>query len=244
MIRLILVAIFLIIFFILSIPVFFIEFIIGKFNMKRKLLSSTRIVQGAFRLVLFVSGVKVTVKGRENLPSPDEAVLYVGNHRGFFDIVVSHVCFPGVTGFVAKKEIDKVPFLRVWMRNIGCLFLDRKNIKEGLKTILQGIESIKNGTSLVIFPEGTRSTTNQLLDFKEGSLKLAEKSGCNIIPMAINNTSAVFEDHFPAIKSAHVIIEFGKPVVLKELDKEDRKFLGAHLQKIIQEMVDRNAAEV
>ena len=73
---------------------------------------------------------------------------------------------------------------------------------------------------------------------------MAEKTGCGIVPIALNNTSEIFENHFPKIKPCHVIIEYGKPVYPKELPKEDRKFLGAYTQKIIQKMVDKNAPMV
>lgn len=105
------------------------------------------------------------------------------------------------TGFVAKKEIEKVPLLNIWMRYLYCLFLDRKNMKEGLKTILTGIDYLKAGTSIVIFPEGTRNKSiDGVLPFHAGSFKLAEKSGCRIIPMVQNNTAAALEDHLPFFK--------------------------------------------
>ena len=83
--------------------------------------------------------------------------------------------------------------LRDWMKALYCLFLDRKDIKAGLKTILQGIEYIKRGISICIFPEGTRNRTDEMLPFKEGSMKIAEKTGCPIIPMAITLISAARE---------------------------------------------------
>lgn len=86
------------------------------------------------------------------------------------------------------------------MRNLYCLFLDRNDTREGLKTILEGIDYIKKGISIVIFPEGTTSHTLDLLPFKEGSFKFAEKTGCKIIPMVQNNTRACFENQFPRIK--------------------------------------------
>lgn len=200
MIRLILVAVFLLIFFILSIPVFLIEWIIGKFNPHAKEISSLRIVQGAFKIILFLSGTKTTVIGFENIPK-DEPVLFIGNHRGFFDTVISYSMMRNLTGFVAKKEINKVPILRVWMRYLHCLFLDRDNIKEGLKTILEGIEMIKKDKiSIVIFPEGHRNDENDVKAFKEGSFKFAQKSGCKIIPMVQNNTETIFEKQLPRIK--------------------------------------------
>lgn len=240
MIRLILIAIFLLIYIIISIPMFAIEYLIGKINKRAKDISSLRFVQGAFNCILFLAGVRTTVIGKENIPK-DEPVLYVGNHRSYFDIVIAYSMLPDITGFVAKKEIGKVPLLRVWMRYLYCLFLDRENIKEGLKTILQGIDYIKNdGISIFIFPEGTRNKEEGILPFKEGSLKFAEKSGCKIIPVAQNNTRDIFEAHFPFIKSTKTVIEFGEPIDIKELTKEEKKFLGAYTRDKILAMYEKN----
>lgn len=93
---------------------------------------SRRMIQWIFGVLLFVSGTKVKAECLENIPK-DRAVLYVGNHRSYFDIITSYRLLPGITGYVAKKEMAKVPLLRLWMRYIHCLFLDRSNVKEGLK---------------------------------------------------------------------------------------------------------------
>ena len=239
MIRFILVAVFLVSFLILSIPIHLVEWIIGKFNPDFKNRSSQKIVQCAFKVILFLSGVKLTVKGFENIPK-DKAVLYIGNHRSYFDIAITYALAPGLTGYVAKKEMEKIPLLSTWMRYLHCLFLDRDNIKEGLKTILTGIEYINSGISICIFPEGTRNSKPEMLPFKEGSFKMAEKTGCPIIPMALTNTRDAFENHFPKIKSTHIVLEYGAPIYPKELDKEQRKFLGNYTQGIIQEMYQRN----
>ena len=156
MLRLIITALFLVVFFIFSIPMFGILWIIGKFNKPKKDILALRIVQWAFKVIRFLCGVKTTVIGYENIPK-DEPVLFVGNHNSNFDTVIVYSMLPGLTGFVAKKEMEKIPLLHHWMKLLYCLFLDRKNIKEGLKTVLQGIEYIKNGISITIFPEGTRS---------------------------------------------------------------------------------------
>ena len=78
--------------------------------------------------------------------------FYGGNHRSYFDILVGYMTVPGLTGFVAKKEMLKIPLLRTWMQRVNCLFLDRVDIKEGLKTILEGIEKMNAGVSIWIFP--------------------------------------------------------------------------------------------
>lgn len=241
MIRLILIAIFLLLFFIISFPLFVIEWIIGKFNEDLRSRSSLVIVQIAFKIILFLAGTKVTVIGFDRIPK-DEAVLYVINHNSFFDTVITYSMVPGLTGYIAKKEILKVPLLRTWMKYLHCLFLDRENVKEGLKTILQGIEYVKQGISICIFPEGTRNKDNpaEPLPFKEGSLKIAEKSGCKVVPICLTHTADIWENHFPFIKKAHVVVEYGEPIDLKTLPKEERKFSGAYTRQLIMEMYAKN----
>ncbi len=239
MIRLILVAIFLLLVFIASAILFPLEWIIGKFNKHAKDISSLRIIQWVFKVILFLSGVKTTVKGIENIPK-DEPVLFIGNHRGIFDVLVSYSRMPDLTGFVAKKEMDKVPIIRRWMKHLYCLFLDRKNMKEGLKTILSAIDHINNGISIVIFPEGTRNKGDGLLPFHAGSFKIAEKTNCKIIPMVQTKTEYIFENQFPCIKATKTTLEFGKPIVLDELDKNDRKDIANYTRNIIRQMYESN----
>ena len=177
MIRFICVAIFLVVFLILSIPVFFVEWLIGKKNRETRDFSSLRIVQWGFRCILRIAGVETTVIGLENVP--DEPVLFIGNHRSYFDILLTYSRCKRLTGYVAKKEMEKIPLLSTWMKYLYCLFLDRHDPKQGMKTILTAIDYIKRGISICIFPEGTRNSGEELslLPFKEGSFKIAEKTG-------------------------------------------------------------------
>lgn len=239
MIRLIITFLFLVVYFIFSIPMFGVLWIMGKINKPKMDIVALRIVQWAFRVIRKIGGVKTTVIGFENIPK-DEPVLFVGNHNSYFDIIIAYSMLPRLTGFVSKKELEKVPILHRWMKLLYCLFLDRDNVKEGLKTILQGIEYVKSGISITIFPEGTRSTTGEIAPFKEGSLKFAEKTGCKIIPVVQNNTRQIFEAHMPFIKKTHTVLEFGAPIDIKELDKEQRKFLGAYTRSIIEEIYKKN----
>nr|WP_297874461.1 lysophospholipid acyltransferase family protein [uncultured Blautia sp.] len=242
MIRFIIVCICVIGYLVLSIPILLVEWIIGKFNPRAKDISSLRIIQTIFRFILKVTGADITIIGHENVPK-DQAVLYIGNHRSFFDILLTYVHCPDLTGYIAKKEMEPIPLLSTWMRYLHCLFLDRKDIKEGMKTILTAIEKVKNGISICIFPEGTRNKGNnelELLPFHEGSFKIATKSGCPIIPMAISNSAEIFENHFPKIKPCKVVVEYGKPIYPEQLSKEDKKRLGAYTQGIILEMLKKN----
>ena len=244
MIRLILTLLFVILYLIIGIPVLGVEWIIAKYNKKAADLSQLRMVQWAFRVILFICGTKVTVIGEENVPK-DQAVLYIGNHKSYFDIIITYARCPGLTGYVAKKDMEKVPLLRTWMRRLHCLFIDRENVKEALKTILAGIDNVKNGISMCIFPEGTRNKTDDLmLPFKEGSFKMAEKTGCLIVPMAISGSADILEAHFPKVKPVHVIVEYGKPIDPKSLDKDTRKKLGSHCQGVIAEMLEKNNPQI
>lgn len=239
MIRFICIAVFLILYLILSIPVFLVEWIIGKFNRRAKDISSLRIVQWGFKVILKMTGVTTTVIGEENIP--DEPVLFIGNHRSYFDILLTYSRCRRLTGYVAKKEMEKIPLLSTWMKNLYCLFLDRDNMKEGLKTILQAIDYVKNGISICIFPEGTRNRTDApLLEFHAGSLKIAEKAQCPIVPMTIANAEQIFEAHSPCIRKTKVIIEYGEPIETKNLDRTQQKALTSQVVARISETYEKN----
>ena len=201
MIRFLIVATFVILFLILSIPVFLIEWIIGKFNPRARDISALRIVQGAFKIVAFLSGVKLTVIGEQHVPK-DQAVLYIGNHRSFFDIVLTYARCPDLTGYIAKKEILHVPLLSRWMKFLYCLFLDRTDLKAGLKTILTAIDYVKSGISIMIFPEGTRVSEDEAISAKGGLSMLSVRTNSPIVPVYLDGGKKFFR---------RTCIVFGEP---------------------------------
>ena len=170
-------------------------------------------------------------------------MLYIGNHRSFFDVPITYSRCRRLTGFVAKKEIEKVPLLSTWMRFLYCLFLDRDDVRAGLKTILAAIEQVKNGISIFIFPEGTRNKGEELsvLPFHDGSFKIAEKTGCAVVPVSINNSVQILEAHFPFIRKTHVVLEYGEPIYPNTLDKEAKKQLGTYCHDLIEATIKKNA---
>ena len=234
-------VIFLASYLILGIPVLLVLNLTGKvekWKYKSDLIA-LRLVQWAFRVMLWIAGTKQIVLGEENVPK-DQPVLYIPNHKSYFDILLLYARTPGLTGFVAKDSLLKFYLLRDWMKKLHCLFLNRDNPREGLKTILQGIENIKNGISMCIFPEGTRNKGDEMMAFKEGSLKMAEKTGCLIVPVALSNTAEIFENHMPWIRPCKVVIEYGVPIDPKNLSREEKKHLGASCRDRIQEMLGKN----
>ncbi len=238
MLRTLLALGFAVLYLIVGIPVLGIEYLIGKVNPYTRDISSLRMVQWAFRVINRICGVKTTVIGFENIPT-DQAVLYVANHNSIFDIVITYSMCPNLTGYISKDDIEKIPLLNVWMRRLYCLFMKRDDIKQGIQVIKQGIERINNGISMCIFPEGTRGKSEEMIPFKSGSLKIAEKTGCPVVPIAIKNTRYILEEHMPRVAPTHVIVQYGKPIYPKELPKEDKKALSRITQNAIQEMLDR-----
>lgn len=241
--RTIITVLYIFLFLILGLPVLGIEWIISKFNKAHADMVQLRIVQWGLKCVAFISGVKLTVIGEENVPM-DEPVLYIGNHRSFFDVVVTYARCPGLTGYIAKDGVNKVPIFRIWMKRLHCIFLKRDDMKEGLKVILKAIEYVKSGISICIFPEGTRNkdkdNPTSLLPFKEGSFKIASKTGCKIVPMALIGTADILENHFPWIHSTDIKLIYGEPIDVSALDKNQQKHVGAYCQTVVEELIRSN----
>ncbi|MCR5011444.1 MAG: 1-acyl-sn-glycerol-3-phosphate acyltransferase [Lachnospiraceae bacterium] len=244
MIRIIIAGIFVAIFLIVSIPIqlaMVLYSFIDKEGCDRK---SLAIVNSAFRTVIKIAGVKETVLGIENVPK-DEAVLYVINHRSIFDIVLTYAKVPRPTGYIAKKEMNKFLTLSTWMMFLHCEFLDRGNLRQGMKVIKRSAKNIQDGISMAIFPEGTRNKTNEdMLPFHKGSFKIAEMAKCKIVPVVLNNTPDIFENHVPRLKSVHVVVEYLPPVDVQTMTKEERKTLTENIRAQMIETYNKNMALV
>jgi 1-acyl-sn-glycerol-3-phosphate acyltransferase len=161
------------------------------------------------------------VKGRENIPKKG-GVCFVSNHCGFFDIVILLAFCGRPFGFIAKKELLYVPFMNAWIFLLGGLFMDRNNVRNAIKTINKGVQRIKSGGSMIIFPEGHRSKGRGLLPFHPGSLKLATQAGAVIVPVAIEGSYDVFEKNYRVV-TAKTRIAFLEPIDTKSIPLEDRK---------------------
>ena len=239
MIRLIFSALFLLIYFIASLPVQLAEYILQQFNMDLRNKSSLAFVKFGLRGLCFISGCKINVNGFENIPE-DQAVLFVSNHQSLFDIITTYPLMKRPTGYVAKKEIRKFPCLSWWMYFVNCIFLDREDPRKGLKSIIHASDMVKSGVSMFIFPEGTRSKDGRIHEFKEGSLKIATKSKSPVIPVGISGTYDIFERQFPKIKPANVTISFGKPIYTSELSRDELKGLTDIVRKEVSRLADRS----
>lgn len=184
-------------------------------------------------LCIKLSGSKVNVYGEENLPD-NQTFLFISNHQSAFDIPLILAYIKTQIGFIAKIETNKIPLVNLWMKKMNCIFMDRKNIRQSALAISQGIKYLKEGQSIIIFPEGTRSKGDTISDFKAGSFKLAIKSGVPIVPITIKGSYKIYEENKNRIKPANVDIIISKPVYLDNLSKEELATLPDKIKSIIE----------
>jgi 1-acyl-sn-glycerol-3-phosphate acyltransferase len=183
--------------------------------------------------VLKSTKANITVHGLENLPK-DGAMLFVSNHQSNFDIPLLLAKIPVPKGFIAKKELAKVPFISNWMKLINCLFMDRDDMKQSMQIIIDGIKLLKSGYSMVVFPEGTRSKGGPMKEFKAGSFKLATKSKAPIVPVTIDGTWKLFEGNNNRIGTGDINLYIHKPIYTDTLGKEELAELHTTVHDIIE----------
>lgn len=191
--------------------------------------------QGWGRMLVRGTGSKVTVEGTENVPE-DRAFVIVANHQGYFDIPVMLGYFPKGAAYIAKDGVRKIPILGKFNELYGTVFIERGNPRAALKAIQQGAERVKQGYSLVIFPEGTRSPDGRVHPFKPGALKLALKSGAPIVPVTLVNTRNIMAKGKLRIESADIRLIIGKAI---EPDTEATVDLADVIQNEISANVDK-----
>ncbi|WP_407311223.1 lysophospholipid acyltransferase family protein [Desulfosporosinus sp. SB140] len=189
---------------------------IGQISERDRL--TARIAMNWARSLIKFAGVKVTITGEEKIPSG--TVLFVSNHQGNFDIPLLLGYINKPKAFIAKVELLKIPLIRTWMTHMQCVFMDRSDIRQSLKVINQAANHLKDGYSMVIFPEGTRSKGETLGEFKPGSLKLGLKAGVPIVPITIRGSYKIMEQNGFIIKPAHVEIIISDPIPTSGLTKE------------------------
>lgn len=191
-----------------------------------------KIVKKWAKDLVLLSGCKIKVVGEEHIPK-DRAVLFVSNHQGNFDIPILLGFIEKPKAFVAKKELEKFPLVSTWMKYMNCVFMDRDNARESIKAINQGIKILKEGYSLVIFPEGTRSKDGNLGEFKAGSLKLATKSGACIIPVTIKGSNQIMKKGSFIINPSEVDVIISPPVEIEDDLSKDTKVLTETVRNTI-----------
>ncbi|WP_244834043.1 lysophospholipid acyltransferase family protein [Clostridium sp. BJN0001] len=215
-----------------SIPIPLIKYYERKGLNEKKLKFVHKYTSKWANFVIRITGAEVTVKGLENIPK-NQTILFVANHQSDFDIPLLISSIDVLKGFIAKKEMETWPIISTWMKLLNCVFMDRSNLRQSAHSIMQGVTNLKNGYSMVIFPEGTRSKGGPVGDFKGGSFKLATKSKCPIVPITINGSSNLFEGNNNKIHSAKVNLIIHAPIYVTNLSKEEEENLKITVRNTI-----------
>ena len=180
----------------------------------------------------------IKYKNRDAIDSLDkkEGVIFVCNHQSNLDIPAIVTALHMDVGFVAKHEMKRWPFFGTWMKKSNCVFLNRENPREGIKDIKKAVELIKEGYPTVIFPEGERSLTGKILNFKKGSFKLATETNGIIVPLTLKGTYDIQpRGTLKMARGKKVTLVVDEPIFVKNLSKDEEKVLAtAARDKIVE----------
>ena len=183
------------------------------------------------RYIFFLDRCSMKVEGLENLPGHNR-IIYIGNHQAYADIPFMMANLPTTIGFIAKKELGRIPILGIWMHALHCIFIDRGNFRKAMRDIETGIAEAEKGYPKVIFPEGTRSKGPKMGPFKAGSILLAAKAGLTIVPVTIDGTYKTWEER-KKISPAEMKLTVHPSIETKDMTEDEQKELTDRLWNII-----------
>ncbi len=186
------------------------------------------------RSILWISGLRVQVEGLENIDASRSAI-YMSNHQSNFDIPVFFSVLPVQFRWLAKAELFKIPFFGQSMRRAGYISIDRSDAKSAIRSLGRAAQSIREGTSVLIFPEGTRSHDGALLPFKAGGFLLAVDAGVPIVPMAVRGTYEVMPKGRKIIRRQAVHLVVRPPIDSRAFTRKTKNELMARVQDAIEE---------
>ena len=172
------------------------------------------------RSCLFLAGLKVEVRGTENIPTGAPAI-YVSNHQSNFDIPIIYDGLPIQFRWMAKQELFKIPVFGLAMKRSGIIPIDRSNRRKTMHSIIAAAQRIKAGTSVVIFPEGTRTPDGHLQKFKKGALLIAAKAQVPVVPIAIHGSFKIQSKDSWKINGGSLVLEFLPPITTEGLKSSD-----------------------
>ena len=183
-------------------------------------------------LILTTSGIRVRVEGLENV-NPHEATIYCANHQSAMDIPVLFVHLPVQFRFVAKRSLFKMPFMGWHLRRSGHIPVERARPREALRSLEQAAQKVREGKSVVLFPEGHRSRSGQIGPFKAGSFHLAILAGVPIVPVTLNGTRSVLKPDTFHVRPGQTEMIVHPPVPTRNLTLKDVEALSERVRSRI-----------
>ena len=191
---------------------------------------------GGVRLGLALCGIKVHVAGAEHIPL-DRAAVYCANHQSNVDPPILFDRLHPRMHIVYKAELDAIPLLARAFRHGGFVPIERRNKEAAMRSLEAGARSIQAGNSFLIFPEGTRSRTEELLPFKKGGFLMALKAQAPIVPVAVQGGRDAMRRGSWIIQPVDVSVRVGEPIETAGMDMSDRDRLIARVRSRIEELL-------
>jgi 1-acyl-sn-glycerol-3-phosphate acyltransferase len=196
---------------------------------------------GGVWLALSLAGIRYTVLGRENVLK-DRAVVFCANHQSNVDPPVLFEALHPRLHILYKAELRKLPVLGRVFEVGGFVAVQRDNRDAAFASIERAVESIKSGNSFLIFPEGTRSKTDELLPFKKGGLVMALRAQAPIVPVAIMGGRAAMQKGSAFVRPVQVTVRIGEPIATEGMSNDDRDVLIDLVRSRIQELIRQGPA--
>jgi len=194
------------------------------------------------RDLLAAAGTEVRAEGLERIPR-DQPVVYASNHSSMFDIWALAATLPGSVRFVAKEELTRVPLLGPGMLAAGHISIDRGRKKQAFEAYARAAQTIRSGFSAVVFPEGTRSRTGELLPFKNAPFGLAIAAQVPLVPVYVHNTFEILPKGGFRLHPRPILIRIGEPIPTEGLTPQDRERLRDRVRAAILDLKARVDAE-
>lgn len=177
-------------------------------------------------------GIELTVTGRENL-SRDHAVIFVSNHQSYPDPITIFYALGFPCSVLAKKEVEKIPFICGWMEVLDCVYIDREDARKSLTALKQASDNVKSGKSIIIFPEGTRTHDGTLGEFKAGAFRVAETTHAPIVPVRLCNMHNVMRRGSLKINRANVRVDILPEIDISQMSKMEIRALPEKIKEMI-----------
>jgi 1-acyl-sn-glycerol-3-phosphate acyltransferase len=182
------------------------------------------------KIILWFSGVNVRVRGLETLDTRVPRI-YMSNHQSAFDIYALLANLPVDFKFILKQELMKIPLFGFAMKRAGYIGITREDPRKAIRSINDAAERIRSGSSVLIFPEGTRSADGRLQAFKNGGFHLALKSGCDIVPLAIVGSRHIVPKGSLKVNKGSFSIHIGKSIPLAGYTKKNLEELKTRVRE-------------
>ena len=186
------------------------------------------------RGILKVTGVSLVVEGLENIPK-DTACVFVGNHRSYYDIPLLLAGLDKPYGILAKEELGKIPLLNRWMKLLGCVFVQRDDVRASVRALNDATAIVESGRSFIIFPEGTRYKGEEggAGEFKAGAFRIAVKTGAPVVPVAISGARGLFAAHGNRATPGTVHVRVLPPIQTADMSRAEQKQLPDAVRQTI-----------